>query len=95
MRTIYKYQMPFENDERTVKIKTFRGAAPLHVGVQNSRCMVWMMVDERRPPADVQFRLVFTGEDLGKTDGGWNYVGTITEGLASLVCHFFWRVEDD
>lgn len=85
MRAVYKYLL--EKSGLNL-IRMPDEATALHVGMQNSRVYIWMLVDDDKPIEARQLWLHGTGWNLAEMPPTVPYVGTAHTDT-SLVWHVF------
>jgi hypothetical protein len=90
MRTIYKYQIPIE-DEFVLPLPT--GARVLCVQVQHSVPCIWALVEGGAgvPTEDRRFALRGTGHPCDDELNGATYIGTFQLHGGGRVFHLFLR----
>lgn len=73
LRVVYKYKLELTPGTQSVALP--KGAQILHVGVQYSTPMLWVLVDPREPTTTVLLHVVATGETFNC--GGLRHVGSL------------------
>lgn len=81
MLTVHKFQFDIEG-ENTI-IECARPIQPLHVGMQNDKLTLWMLVDDDATAYDVKVYITGTGHEVEKY---WTYCGSVQAGI------FVWHV---
>ena len=84
MRTIYKYNLPFQEEQGTLKIP--KGYQIIHFGVQSGLPTLWVEVDSDQPSEEVQYAVFGTGWEIPPD---WEHVGTWMESI--FVWHLYRR----
>jgi hypothetical protein len=87
MRTIYKYELPF-NDKVTVNMP--KGAEVLTVQTQGRGLYLWALVEPSISTVERRFEIFGTGHPI--TAGKRNYIGTAQVG--PYVWHVFENLEE-
>ena len=93
MKIIHKY--PLWEGALETRVQTHQGAKVLKLALQNSREMVWMMVDPNLPKAAMLFKIVATGSPLSDDISKWEYLDTVIVAEDAYVWHIFWKWEND
>lgn len=86
MKTIYKYEMPV-NDDFVLAMPL--GARVLTVQIHRDRPYIWALVDADQTATELRrFCCVGTGHPI-EEDGALNYIGTFKVLVDTLVFHLF------
>jgi hypothetical protein len=86
MLTVYKYEVPFD-DEFTLELPT--AARLLTFQAQHEKPCLWALVDSEARLTKRRFRLAGTGHDINEAERDLIYIGTAQFRGGSLVFHLF------
>jgi hypothetical protein len=85
MKTIYKYQIPI--NENPFLLKTHRYCNFLHVDCQNNALCLWVELNPEDEMITIPIYIIGTGHSLPKDN--LDYIGTALMSALSLVLHLY------